>query len=96
MLFRSSFTQSSITGRLVWHMRQMSPGSTSCCISTRPVCPSVTTIVPACSISNVLSCEPYSSAAYAISPTFGVEPIVAGSNAPYTQQWLTVSAYSAA
>ena len=34
-------------------------------------------------ISNVLSCDPYSSASCAISPTFGVVPIVAGSNAPW-------------
>ena len=38
--------------------------------------------VPGAGISKVLSCEPYSSAAWAISPTFGVVPIVAGSNAP--------------
>ena len=37
---------------------------------------------PAPVISKVLSCEPYSSAFCAISPTFGVVPMVAGSKAP--------------
>ena len=52
--------------------------------------------MPADSISNVLSWLPYSSAFCAISPTFGVVPIVAGSNAPCSRQWSIVSAYSAA
>ena len=43
-----------------------------------------------------MSCEPYSSAFCAMSPTFGVVPIVAGSNAPCSRQWSTVSAYSGA
>ena len=51
---------------------------------------------PASAISNVLSCDPYSSAAWAISPMLGVVPIVAGSNAPCRRQSSTVSAYSAA
>src|SRR3546814_12964131 len=32
----ASFTQSWIGASLVWHMRQMSPASTSCCRSTLP------------------------------------------------------------
>ena len=44
--------------------------------------PSTTRTVPGAAISNVLSCEPYSSAFCAIRPTFGVVPIVAGSKAP--------------
>ena len=40
---------------------------------------STTRTVPVAGISNVLSCEPYSSAACAIRPTLGTEPIVAGS-----------------
>ena len=52
--------------------------------------------MPGAAISNVLSCEPYSSAFCAIRPTFGVVPIVAGSNAPFSRQKSIVSAYSAA
>ena len=37
---------------------------------------------PSSGISNVLSCEPYSSACCAISPTLGTVPMVAGSNVP--------------
>ena len=44
----------------------------------------------------VLSWLPYSSAFCAIRPTFGVVPIVAGSNAPCSRQKSIVSAYSAA
>ena len=76
-------------------MRQMSPACTSCSSSTASPS-SATRTVPAVAISNVLSCEPYSSAFCAMSPTFGVVPIVAGSNAPCSRQCSTVSAYSAA
>ena len=81
---------------LVWHVRQMSPASTSCSSSDvaarrRPRGP-----CRRASISNVLSWEPYSSAFCAIRPTFGVVPIVAGSNAPCSRQNSIVSAYSAA
>ena len=76
---------------LVWHIRQMSPASTSCSISVSPA-PSTTRTLPGPLISNVLSCEPYSSAACAIRPTFGVVPIVAGSKAPCSRQCSTVSA----
>ena len=64
-------TQSWIGASLVWHMRQMSPASTSCSSSVSPAS-STTRTVPDASISNVLSCEPYSSAAWAISPMLGV------------------------
>ena len=57
---------------------------------------STTRTVPGAAISNVLSCEPYSSAFCAMRPTFGVVPIVAGSNAPCSRQKSIVSAYSAA
>ena len=42
--------------------------------------------VPAEVSSNVLSCEPYSSAFCAIRPTFGTVPIVVGSSAPLALQ----------
>ena len=41
---------------------------------------------PRAAISKVLSCEPYSSAFCAISPTFGTLPIVDGSSAPWAWQ----------
>ena len=47
---------------------------------------SVTRTVPELAISNVLSCEPYSSAAWAISPTLETEPMVDGSYAPWARQ----------
>jgi hypothetical protein len=43
---------------------------------------SVTRTTPSAGIWKVLSCEPYSSAACAIRPTFGTLPMVTGSNAP--------------
>ena len=86
----ASSTQSWIGASLVWHMRQMSPASTSCSSSVAPAS-STTRTVPAAAISKVLSCEPYSSAFCAIRPTFGVVPIVAGSKAPCSRQWSTVS-----
>ena len=86
----ASLTQSLIAGSLVWQARQMSPASTACCMSTVPAA-STTRTVPAAFISNVLSCEPYSSAFCAMSPTFGTEPIVFGSNAPFFRQKSTTA-----
>ena len=69
----------------------MSPASTSCSSSTSPA--EVTTrTTPGAAISNVLSCDPYSSAFCAIRPTFGVVPMVVGSNAPFERQKSIVSA----
>ena len=81
----ASLTQSRIAASLVWQARQMSPGCTSCSMRTVPA-PSTTCTVPASPITNVLSWLPYSSAFCAISPTFGTEPIVVGSNAPLARQ----------
>ena len=81
----ASFTQSRIGASLVWQARQMSPGSTSCDISTSPAALRTST-VPAAGTSKVLSCEPYSSAALAIRPTLGTEPMVEGSSAPWARQ----------
>ena len=75
-------TQSRTGASFTWHARQMSPASTSCCITTSPA-RFTTRTVPSTGISKVLSCEPYSSAFCAMSPTLGTEPIVAGSNAPW-------------
>ncbi len=74
----ASLTQSRIGSSLVWQARQMSPGFTSCSRTTLPSW-STTRTVPASAISKVLSWLPYSSAARAISPTLGTEPIVDGS-----------------
>ena len=81
----ASFTQSRIAASFVWHMRQMSPASTSCSSTTVPAV-STTRTVPREGISKVLSWEPYSSAFCAISPTLGTEPMVVGSNAPLARQ----------
>ena len=81
----ASLTQSRIGMSLVWQARKMSPADTCCSSSTVPVW-STTRTVPFVGISNVLSWEPYSSAAWAIRPTLGTEPIVAGSNAPWARQ----------
>ena len=43
-------------------------------------------MVPGLAISNVLSCEPYSSAACAMRPTFDTVPIVGTSKAPFARQ----------
>jgi hypothetical protein len=80
--FTASLTQSRIGASLVWHMRQMSPALTACSISTLPAVVDHAHGDRRPAISKVLSCEPYSSAFCAIRPTFGTEPIVAGSNAP--------------
>ena len=81
----ASLTQSRIDSSLVWQARQTSPGWTACEISTSPAALTTWT-VPAAGTSKVLSCEPYSSAALAIRPTLGTEPIVEGSNAPWARQ----------
>ena len=81
----ASLTQSRIEASLVWQARQMSPASTSCDISTSPAALRTSTL-PAAGISKVLSWEPYSSAALAIRPTLGTEPIVDGSSAPLVRQ----------
>ena len=84
-----SFTQSTIAASLTWHMRKTSPCSTFCDSSTLPppLPSSATTLtVPSAAILKVLSCEPYSSACWAIKPTFGTEPIVLGSKAPCALQ----------
>ncbi len=81
----ASFTQSRTGKSFVWHMRQISPASTVWLMSVTPA-PFVTRTSPADLISKVLSCDPYSSAFCAMRPTFGVVPIVAGSNAPFALQ----------
>ncbi len=43
-------------------------------------------IVPAAFAMKVLSCEPYSSAFFAMRPTFGTLPMVFGSKAPFFWQ----------
>ena len=78
----ASFTQSRTATSFVWHERKMSPASTVCSSSVFPLGSSTTRIVPGPAAMNVLSCEPYSSAFCAISPTLGTLPIVAGSSAP--------------
>ena len=74
----ASFTQSRIGMSLVWHMRKMSPASTGTSNTVSPAAP-VTRTVPAAGSSKVLSWLPYSSAAWAMRPTLGTEPMVAGS-----------------
>ena len=81
----ASFTQSRIGASLAWQARQMSPASTVCSMSTVPSW-STTRTVPSAGISKVLSWEPYSSAFWAMSPTLGTEPMVAGSKAPLALQ----------
>ena len=88
-------TQSRTGASFTWHARQTSPASTSCCSTTSPA-RFTTRTVPSTGISNVLSCEPYSSAFWAMSPTLGTEPIVAGSNAPWAWQSSTTAAYTPA
>ena len=81
----ASLTQSRMATSLVWHIRKMSPAATGCSSTVLPAS-STTRTVPSREISNVLSWLPYSSAACAIRPTFGTEPMVAGSNAPFARQ----------
>jgi hypothetical protein len=83
--FTASLTQSWIGRSFVRHMRQMSPASTACWVRARPPSSSTRT-VPGAWISNVLSCEPYSSALCAIRPTFDTVPMVRTSNAPCALQ----------
>jgi len=81
----ASFTQSWIGASFTWHIRQISSFSTLCSNSVWPF--AVTTrMVPLSGALNVLSWEPYSSAACAINPTFGTLPIVRGSKAPFFLQ----------
>ncbi len=87
--------QSLIAASLARHRRQISPVSTACSSRVASAL-SMTRTVPPAVISNVVSCEPYSSAAWAISPTLAVVPIVAGSNAPCSRQCFTASEYTAA
>ena len=47
---------------LAWHMRKTSPASAEWLMSTAPSALSTTRTVPALGSSNVLSCDPYSSA----------------------------------
>ena len=74
----ASFTQSRTGTSLVWQARQMSPASTSWESRVSPA-EFFTATVPAASMMNVLSCEPYSSAFCAMRPTFGTVPMVVGS-----------------
>ena len=50
-----------LAASFAWHIRQMSPASTPCSISVVPAS-SITRTFPSAGISNVLSCDPYSSA----------------------------------
>ncbi len=81
----ASLTQSLIGASLVWHMRKMSPAPTVCSRTTLPSWSTART-VPVVGTSKVLSWLPYSSAFWAIRPTLGTEPIVAGSKAPLARQ----------
>ena len=70
--------------RLLWRtslrLGHISHDGTSVCLATE------TRTMPVAGISNVLSCEPYSSAFWAIRPTFETLPIVVTSNAPFSLQ----------
>ena len=81
----ASRTQSLIGASFVWHMRQMSPASTVCSNTALPSSPT-TRIVPGADMMKVLSCDPYSSAFWAIKPTLLTLPMVATSNCPYCLQ----------
>ena len=74
----------------------MSPFPTECSNTCAPVAASTTRTTPALGTSNVLSCEPYSSAFCAISPTLGTLPIVATSNWPCALQSSTTAWYMVA
>jgi hypothetical protein len=87
----ASLTQSRIGASLTWHMRQMSPCSTFCVSSTSPVARSTMLATPSSGFSKVLSCEPYSSACWAIRPTLGTVPMVFGSKLPLVLQKLIIS-----
>jgi len=64
---------------------EMSPAPTVCSSSALPSWSTMRT-VPVVGISKVLSWLPYSSAAWAMRPTLGTEPMVAGSKAPLARQ----------
>ena len=66
---------------LAWQARKMSPSSTFWDSRVSPEA-STTRMVPAAGAKKVLSWEPYSSAFWAMRPTLGTLPMVAGSKAP--------------
>ena len=74
----ASLTQSWTGRSRTLHIRHTSPSPTANSSNVSPE-RRTTRTVPSAGISNVLSCEPYSSAACAINPTLGTDPIVAGS-----------------
>ena len=84
-LLTPNLTQSRIAVSFVWHIRKISSSSTNCSIRVLPES-STTRMVPLPGALKVLSCDPYSSACWAISPTLATLPIVAGSNAPFSWQ----------
>ena len=71
----------------------MSPFPTECSNTCAPEVTSTTRTTPSALISNVLSCEPYSSAFCAINPTFETLPIVVTSNWPCALQSWTHASY---
>ncbi len=81
----ASFTQSRTDASVTRHMRHRSPAATS---RSRSVAPALDTtrMRPFAAATNVLSCEPYSSAFCAMRPTFGTLPMVLGSKAPFALQ----------
>mmetsp|Transcript_23885 Transcript_23885/g.47535 ORF Transcript_23885/g.47535 Transcript_23885/m.47535 type:complete len:204 (-) Transcript_23885:1129-1740(-) len=89
-------TQSRMGSSFVWHMRQMSPESTSWPKYSSPVDLSTTRILPDEGTSNVLSWLPYSSAFWAMRPTFATLPMVATSNWPWVLQNDSTSWYMVA
>jgi hypothetical protein len=72
-------------------MRQMSPTATEWLKISFPDAASTTLTEPALAIWKVLSCEPYSSAFCAMSPTLATLPMVATSNWPLALQKSTVA-----
>ena len=93
--FTPSFTQFWIGASFTWHMRKMSPALPGCSINASPDAVS-TTMVPSPGNSNVLSCEPYSSAFCAINPMLDTLPMVFGSRAPLALQKSIVAWYTPA
>ena len=82
----ASLTQSRTASSLVWHMRQMSPVATSCSNTTSSESLATTLTTPSAEIWKVLSCEPYSSAFFAMRPTFATLPMEDTSNLPLALQ----------
>ena len=80
-LFIASFTQSLIASSFAIIARQISPFST---LKLRLSLPSLSTNSPSSSAIKVLSWLPYSSAFFAIRPTFDTEPTTAGFSAPFS------------